>query len=161
MKALNEFLNEYKTYDKKQNIKKGDKFRDDEGDIFIVTKTTLDKIELKDENGIFTTFPDDFDDNNFSVWFRPLNEGKINVNDIANKVAKAYTMSVLQIQPEIVDITKDSFVLLIDDGKTKDKYITKDKYTIKNGGIFHENGGRIGDVDDDVNTISEYVDELF
>lgn len=50
-------------------IKKGDKFRDDEGDIFTVTKSTFDKIELKDEDGISTTFPDDFDDNNFEVWF--------------------------------------------------------------------------------------------
>ena len=50
-------------------IKKGDKFRDDEGDLFTVTKVASNKIELKDEDGISTTFPDDFDDNNFDSWF--------------------------------------------------------------------------------------------
>lgn len=65
-------LNEFKSYGKEQNIKKGNKFQDDEGGIFTVTKTTSDKIELKDEDGIRTTFPNDFDDGDFDYWFRPL-----------------------------------------------------------------------------------------
>jgi len=72
--AEGKLLKEKITY-KGTPIKKGDKFRDDEGDIFIVTKAALDKIELKDEDGISTTFPDDFDDNNFDAWF---NKSKVN-----------------------------------------------------------------------------------
>ena len=54
-----------------KTIKKGDKFTDDEGDIFTVTKVSSNKIVLQDDDQIQqkTVFPDDFDDDNFDVWF--------------------------------------------------------------------------------------------
>lgn len=64
----------------------GDQFRDEEGDIFTITKiyspewtTNIESITLKDEDGIPTTFPDDFDSTNdiydhdeFFKWFEKI-----------------------------------------------------------------------------------------
>ena len=49
-----------------------DSFKTDDGEIFTVTKIKagkIHKIVLKDEDGIPTTFPDDFDDGDFFDWF--------------------------------------------------------------------------------------------
>jgi hypothetical protein len=49
-------------------IKKGDKFYDTYGDAFTVAKVASNKIELKGDDGV-KTFPDDFDNPDFDVWF--------------------------------------------------------------------------------------------
>jgi hypothetical protein len=58
----------------------GNKFIDvEEGNIFTVTEVVGDSsgiisINLEDEDGIPTTYPDHFDDGDFEDWFEPLEE---------------------------------------------------------------------------------------
>ena len=65
-------------------IKMGSKFLDEEGDVWTVVdlkmpsrtdlftpieETPVEAIVLKDEDGVRTTFPDDFDGGGFFDWF--------------------------------------------------------------------------------------------
>ena len=77
-------------------IKKGDKFTDEDGDLFTVTKVASNKIELKDEeNGYNTTFPDDFDDDDFDSWF--VKESVVTEAEVkSDEEFKEYTFAVLQ-----------------------------------------------------------------
>lgn len=50
-------------------VRVGDKYIDDDGDVFTVISVSGNKIKLKDGDGIPTTYPDDFDEGSFESWF--------------------------------------------------------------------------------------------
>ena len=67
--------------DEFNNINIGDKFEDEEGDVFTVVDvfvpeftTDVESITLEDSDGIPTTYPDDFDDGEFFDWFSPIDD---------------------------------------------------------------------------------------
>ena len=74
-------LHEIQHKDEFNNINIGDKFEDEEGDVFTVVDvfvpeftTDVESITLEDSDGIPTTYPDDFDDGEFFDWFSPIDD---------------------------------------------------------------------------------------
>jgi len=97
-------------------IEMGDKFTDDDGDTFTVIEVSDGKITLQDDDGIKTTFPDDFGSHpdiraraKFGDWFdieESVNEGKFYPSTLIGSIESQEDIDIFDNDPFIQGMYK-------------------------------------------------------